>query len=182
MIANVDGSSERELTAKQLQDDIIALSLSPDGGHIALDSKSSEGGSHSDLVEISTSNAMETRIGPKYMGVRRSLVWLPDGSGLATTQGAIHGSKQLWFVPYPDGEPRRITNDANDYGEISVSADSKTLSVTQVRKKTRLWVAPAGDPGLAKEITTTAASGSDTVSTPGPTQGAARGHVPHLEN
>lgn len=159
MIANVDGTAERTLKVKKVGERIVALSWSPDGARIALDSRGSEGGFHSQLVEVSTSDAKETLVGPRYLGIRRSLVWLPDGSGLAITQSATDGNGQLWFGPYPDGEPRRITNDPNNYGEISVSADSKTLAVTQERESTRLWVAPAAGPGLAKELTSVSASG-----------------------
>jgi Tol biopolymer transport system component len=159
MIASAEGSGERKLSAKRLPEQIFTLSWSPDGARIAVDVENSIGADRSDLLEVSTSDATETSIGPKYMGIRRNVVWLPDGSGLAMTQGAIDGSRQVWFVPYPHGEARRITNDANNYSEISVSADSKTLAVTQERWKTRLWVAPVGDPGLAKEVRSVSAGG-----------------------
>ena len=40
-----------------------------------------------------------------------SLAWLPDGSGLILAGGGIDQSQQIWVLPYPEGQARKITND-----------------------------------------------------------------------
>ena len=41
--------------------------------------------------------------------------------------------RQLWFQPYPEGEPLKISNDLNEYSSLSVTADGKSFGTTQDR-------------------------------------------------
>ena len=81
-------------------------------------------------------------------------VWVPDGSGLviAADERSNPGITQLWFQPYPKGEPRRITRDVNNYNEISITADSKRLAAKQSSESRILLVGPANAPEQAKQI------------------------------
>jgi Tol biopolymer transport system component len=40
---------------------------------------------------------------------------------------------QIFHVPLPNGEPRRITNDLNNYWKIDLSADGRTLMALQMQ-------------------------------------------------
>jgi Tol biopolymer transport system component len=78
---------------------------------------------------------------------------LADHSGLvfAATEPESD-SEQIWLLPYPQGQPRRITNDPNSYSSLSLSADSSTLIATQSQTLSSLWVAPQGKTALDHRI------------------------------
>ena len=84
--------------------------------------------------------------------------WLPDGSGLlapiSNVDQAFRG--QLWFISYPKGEARRLTNDLMDYQLccLDLTPDGKTLVDTEVARVSNLWLAPAGNTAKAKQVTT----------------------------
>jgi Tol biopolymer transport system component len=61
---------------------------------------------------------------------------------------------QLWFVSYPDGEISRITNDLNEYGQLSlgVTADGSTIVTIQQVPRSNLWLS-TGNYNDARQIT-----------------------------
>ena len=75
-------------------------------------------------------HARAGRRGKAYRNVRRwydisFLEWMPDGNGLVAWPPNSPATRyQLWYVSYPDGDARRITNDLNDYGGVSLAEDS----------------------------------------------------------
>ena len=73
------------------------------------------------------------------------MVWLHDGSGLLVT--AIESRmapKQVWYVSYPDGATRKVTNDLNNYFLAGATADSKTLLAAQEKHTMDVWLTPVG--------------------------------------
>lgn len=60
---------------------------------------------------------------------------------------------QIWFVSYPGGEVRRISNDLSNYRSVSVSSDGKTIVATQINDWGTIWLGPAGAPDSARQIT-----------------------------
>jgi Tol biopolymer transport system component len=96
------------------------------------------------------------------------LAWTGDGSGLiVSAEEQSFGQYQLFYVDYPSGAVRGITNDLNDYSVVSVTADSKSLVTIQREANFNVWVtpvnpsalsspareAPAIDRSLARQIT-----------------------------
>jgi Tol biopolymer transport system component len=59
------------------------------------------------------------------------------------------GPHQLWYVSYPGGEARQITNDLNDYTSVSVTADSSSLVTVQREVNFSMWVAPMNGNALS---------------------------------
>src|SRR5262249_6755936 len=83
-----------------------------------------------------------------------AMAWLADGSGLVLTGRDLDTKLfQIWFVSYPDGKARRITNDLSGYAGVSLTADGKTLYSVQSARATNLWVAPLNDSEAANQIT-----------------------------
>ncbi|MFY9844468.1 MAG: protein kinase [Terriglobales bacterium] len=71
-----------------------------------------------------------------------SLAWLPDSSGLLIV-GAEKSTglrPQIWFQPYPAGEPFKISNDLSQYNSLSVTADGKSFVTTQTRQQSTIYV------------------------------------------
>ena len=70
------------------------------------------------------------------------VAWLPGASGLffIGAEKATGLRPQIWFQPYPDGEPFKITNDLNRYYSLSVTADGKSFVTTQERDQATIYV------------------------------------------
>jgi Tol biopolymer transport system component len=72
----------------------------------------------------------------------QALAWLPDSSGLLFV-GAEKGTArrgQIWFQPYPAGEPFKISNDLSRYSSLSITADGKSFVTTQQRLQATIYV------------------------------------------
>ncbi len=84
-----------------------------------------------------------------------ALVWLSDGSGLIMTASERVGAFQLWHLSYPGGEARRITNDANSYRSLSLTADTNTLVTVQAERLSSIWTVALtdGQAQRARQIT-----------------------------
>ena len=69
------------------------------------------------------------------------VAWLPDSSGLFFS--GIEKStfrQQVWFQPYPEGAPFKISNDLSQYFSLSVTADGKSFVTTQKRQAAQIYV------------------------------------------
>jgi Tol biopolymer transport system component len=62
------------------------------------------------------------------------------------------------MVSHPEGKLRKLTNELNDYGELSVSADSKTIATSRTRRSAKIWACPLGSPREPRQLTTGLAS------------------------
>src|SRR5882672_1605013 len=155
LMNTVDGSAERILAARKFPQGYMPLSRlawSPDGKSIVLASSSSA--ERLTLVEVPVDGGPERQITARVWSYVFDPVWLADGTGLvfgASEPGS--SSNQLWMLSYPGGQARRITNDLNSYWDVSLTADSNTISATQSATLSTLWTAPGGKAELARRIT-----------------------------
>lgn len=51
---------------------------------------------------------------------------------------------QIWFVSYPNGEARQLTNDLNDYSSLGVSANENLVVSVQSAQINTVWVGETG--------------------------------------
>ena len=72
----------------------------------------------------------------------RSVAWLPDASGMFFIAGEKSTGLrwQIWFQPYPDGEPFKISNDLSKYSSLSVTGDGRSFVTTQQRPTATIYV------------------------------------------
>jgi Tol biopolymer transport system component len=72
------------------------------------------------------------------------LVWLPDSSGMfyIGAEKSTGLRPQVWFQPYPAGDPFKISNDLNQYDSLSITADAKSFVTSQRRAQATIY---AGD-------------------------------------
>jgi Tol biopolymer transport system component len=161
IVANLDGSGERKIATRKLPayfSFVGGPAWSPDGKSIACGAGSYSGNLSATVVSVPAEGGAEKAItGQNWVSVSRAL-WLNDGSGLivAAVPELISTGTQLWYVSYPKGEVRRVTNDLNAYGtsSLGLTADSKTLVTVLSDKSAQLWVvAPGADASKAKQIT-----------------------------
>lgn len=151
MVANSDGSGEPKAIAVAKGPNGFSVSgpsWSVDGQHIACGMSKETGGGYS-VVEVPVNGGTPRPIGTtKWASIGR-VIWLSDMSGLIMTAQPESSSigTQIWFVPYDSSPTRRITNDLNGYGEVSlgVTADSNTIATIQLINVSGIWVTSAND-------------------------------------
>jgi Tol biopolymer transport system component/DNA-binding winged helix-turn-helix (wHTH) protein len=153
--AKTDGTEARKLASRKLEGsgDTCSPSWSPDGkliicpwGIAADDSMN--------LFGIRVEDGTVTPLLTEKWNEIGDAIWLVDGSGLVLS--AKEGGSdlfQIWLVPYPKGQTRRITNDVNNYRSLSLTSDSYTIAAVQSDRQSNIWIAPAGRASGAKQVT-----------------------------
>lgn len=159
IIANADGTSERVLKSTPLEGNHFfgPPAWSPDGRLIAC--SYAVGDSSMTLVGMSTADgSMRPLSSRRWIRVDHA-AWLADGSGLVTNvveqnqPGQTSG--QIWYVSYPEGSARRISNDTNNYGigSLSITADASSIVSLQFEAFANIFIAPTDDVTRTKQIT-----------------------------
>ena len=159
MLANSDGSGERTI-AVQKQPNRFSTSgpsWSPDGKRIACGMFNAAGSGYSSVVEVPVEGGEARPIGSEKWASVGRLVWLADGTGLIMTAQPESSSigTQIWFLSYPSGKSRRITNDLNGYGEVSLglTSDSGTIATIQQVNSSSIWITePNVDESRARQV------------------------------
>ncbi len=155
MIANVDGSGERTIAVRSLNEAYSFPAWSPDGQTIAATAGSAElGDSFRDVITVNVADGTEKTLTTRKWYWITQAAWLADGSGLIMSANPKKGYflNQLWLLSYPSGEARQITNDSNNYHYVSLTADSRTLLAGHTELLTHLWIAPEGDAVRARRV------------------------------
>jgi serine/threonine protein kinase/Tol biopolymer transport system component len=138
------------------------LGWSPDGKNIATLTTDGSVGAEGSLVAVPVAGGAEKTISSTRWSSSGRTAWLADGSGLVidASDQASSLSPQLWYVAYPSGETRRITNDLNRYFGVSLTADSSALVTVQGEVASSIWAAPRGQASRARQITSGSGTGA----------------------
>ncbi len=156
IIVNADGSGERILASRKGPDffGISGASWSPDGKLIASPAGTNKGGRQMYVLQINVDNGKDRIIAPKkWISVGR-LSWMRDGRGLiisAVEQGSTLA--QLHHVSLSEMQTRRITNDLNDYRDMSLTLDSSALVTVKSEAHVNVWIMPSADLANGVRIT-----------------------------
>jgi serine/threonine protein kinase len=148
VIVNSDGSNEKTLTVRKFPERFCPIfftgpSWSPDGKWIA--STVNTIGGRSRIKIFNVDDGSEQDLNSEMWPFTARVQWLPDMSGVLAIAGDHAGVAQLWFLPYPEGKARKVTNDLNGYRAIALTADGKRLSTIQSSGIVNIWVAAEGD-------------------------------------
>jgi serine/threonine protein kinase/Tol biopolymer transport system component len=157
MIANADGTNQRQLAARHgdeyfFQDNFSTISWSPDGKTIATPiANSKESWMSLATVSVGTGEVkpLPTR---KWVEVRQA-IWFDDQTILATAQENPGEAFVIWRVSYPSGEATRLTNDLNWYPLISLTKDANQIAAVQTEISNNIWIMPEFDASRATQIT-----------------------------
>jgi eukaryotic-like serine/threonine-protein kinase len=175
LVAKADGSGEHVVGGRKLPARYASswfghsagLGWSPDGRTIATLASDNPGRAGSaaaswTLVGVPVASGAEKTISSTKWSSSGRAVWLGDGSGLIidTSDQTSSLASQLWYVAYPSGEARRITNDLNRYFGVSLTADSSALVTVQGEVVSSIWVAPRGEASGARQITSGSGTGA----------------------
>lgn len=157
MIAGANGEGERKLAVRKLPNFFRSVAWSPDGKTIACGAGSLVPSYNTYVVEVAVESGKEKQIGNQSWMFMGQLVWAVDGRGLvlgaSEKEAGSFEAQQLWYVSYPNGEARRITNDLNNYTGISLTADSNRLVTVQSETSSSIWLAPNADANRATRST-----------------------------
>jgi len=141
LIANSDGTGVHTLKSVHAPDLFAPIffagpSWSPDGTMIATPVINVDKQAHPStpptarIVTIDVATGSAKTIVDHGFAVVAQVAWMPDQKGmvaiaLASSSSGRHA--QVWYVPYPAGEPQLITRDLLDYRIVSLTADGKSL-------------------------------------------------------
>ena len=141
VIANSDGSNRHVIAEREaLAVNNASISWSADGKFIAVGQYQLEKDHLSSLLIFSPDGA-EVKSFP-YPFLVDGVAWLPDSSGIflqcRSPENNLRG--QIKFQPYPSGPVQNITNDLNEYRNITVTADGKALATVQEQQSSAIYV------------------------------------------
>lgn len=156
IIANSDGSDQRVLATRKAPEYFsqFEISWSTDGKLIANAAGVSKMERGIQLIGVDAETGREQILSNTKWSGCDGLEWIGDGTGLVAGLWDTGGSPtQVWLIPYPSGQPRKITNDLNNYGGIGVSSDGKTIMAGQFKDESSLWVTPNDQPYQPQPIT-----------------------------
>ncbi|MDI1241155.1 MAG: protein kinase [bacterium] len=119
------------------------LAWSPDGGKLITGAGNRESGflTKTDLVEISIEDKKARPInGTREFFHINNIVWFADGSGVLFSGRETQNSpNQIWRASYPDGTIDPVTNDFNDYLDVSISDDGKSVATLKADTVSSMW-------------------------------------------
>ncbi|HEV8134150.1 MAG TPA: protein kinase [Pyrinomonadaceae bacterium] len=172
LVANADGTGERTLAVRKEPATFDnwpnarnAPAWSPDGRSIAAPSGVGGDTPSESVIEVRVEDGAMKQITTRTWWRIDAVEWIRDGSGLIVNASEQSSSPfQIWHVSYPSGQAHRITNDANDYRGVSLTADSKVLATVQSEVLSSIWIVPQNDSRLATQITSGRSDGQDWVS------------------
>jgi len=149
-LAKSDGTIEKPIfKGHPLQSDSYVPAWSPDGKIIVIPVGLPTPNAIGGFLAFDAATGQDHVFAPSPDRLFYSPAWMPDGSALILTSSqlnAAHMQAQIGFINYPGGEYRALTEDTNDYGNLSISKDGKTIVAIQSRFHFSLNIAPAGDP------------------------------------
>jgi len=147
VVANHDGTAPRVIHERKLPEFISGAQWSPDGRSVACMQGTFMG--QKVLLAVGVEDGSVRRLAGSWLQVD-SFAWLRDSDGLVVSAAERGEVYQLWRLPFPEGEPERITNDVSTYQGVSLTADSSVLAVVQVNTVQNIWVAPSTRGGVAQ--------------------------------
>jgi eukaryotic-like serine/threonine-protein kinase len=168
VMANTNGSDERIVTSTQTTDavrigpnGVLPPSWSPDGETIICPVSINGSQWEQAIYGYRLKDGSFKQVTQNHWPAIGRLEWSPDGHGIFATiiESYSTSEQQIWFIPYPAGAARRITNDLTDYRDLSVSADGRTLITVQSEKKANIWLARADDLDHPTQLTATSYDG-----------------------
>jgi serine/threonine protein kinase/Tol biopolymer transport system component len=148
-VADLDSGGEQNLIARKLPEVLDYPAWSPDGEIIACTatdfSIASSKGSDTRIVGVQVADRNERTLSAQTWGFIRQLAWLGNGRGLVMSARGREesGLYHVWYVSYPSGIGRRVTDGLNSQVGASVSADSRQMVTVEESSFSSIWRVPS---------------------------------------
>lgn len=162
LVARIDGAEEYDVAADTSRNGFRIIgdlnngpAWSPDGKIIACPTVAEGEPFHMDIAAVHVGDGTMRLINSQPWYLVGQITWLSDGSGLimnAEKSLPPSSSLQLWLLPYPSGEARRLTDDSNFYRTVSLTEDGSALLTTQTNQVSSLWLTSGGDAQHANQL------------------------------
>jgi Tol biopolymer transport system component len=107
------------------------------------------------LFGISVSDGSQRELSYRKWNDKFGVEWLSNGNLIVSGSECSDAQSlpsQLWLITAPNAEPRRVTNDLNNYYEVSATANGDTLITLQKQAVANFWIAPKSDAVRAGQI------------------------------
>jgi Tol biopolymer transport system component len=105
------------------------------------------------IVKVRVTDGAEEPLTSRTWSWAGRVVNAADGGSLfITASEQAEDGLQVWRVSLPDGGVSRVTNDLDNYVQLSSASDGTTLAAVQVSKSADLWIARASDLSAAAPL------------------------------
>jgi Tol biopolymer transport system component/DNA-binding winged helix-turn-helix (wHTH) protein len=148
ILAELDSDKERVLVSRKLPEVLDYPAWSPNGRVIVFSDYNSvivsTTGSNAHLVEARVEDGVEREVSKQVWGHIKKVAWLQNGRALVlSARGPVEaGLPHLWYVTYPEGAARQITEGTeglNLQTEASISTDSHQIITVQQSTVSSIW-------------------------------------------
>ncbi len=147
--ADTDGNSLRVIASVNAPEFFVpaffaAPAWSPDGRRISAVVHNGSSGDAA-LMTVDAQSGSRREFPRRYRDATFT-TWLPDGSGILFVADQADEFREyprkVWFQPYPEGEPHRVTPDLLEYRNVSVRSDGKAFVSVGLDAAYSLWRIP----------------------------------------
>ena len=156
LLAKSDGTIEKSIfSGRPLPSDSHVPAWSPDGKTIVVPIVQPTQDAIGGFLAVDAATGQDRVVGVSPDRIYYGPAWMPDGSALITSASKLDAGRmqrQIGFVTYPDGQYRALTADTNNYGNLGIAKDGKTLVAIQSKLRFSLSIAPANDPDQLRTV------------------------------
>jgi len=150
LLAKSDGTIEKPIfSGHPLPSDSHVPAWSPDGKTIVIPIVQPTQDAIGGVLAVDVATGQDHVVGVSPDRIYYGPAWMPNGSALITSASKVDAGRmqrQIGYVNYPDGQYRALTADTNNYGNLGIAKDGKTLVAIQSKLRFSLSIAPANDP------------------------------------
>jgi eukaryotic-like serine/threonine-protein kinase len=156
LLAKNDGSIEKPIFKNRpWPSDSHVPAWSPDGKTIVIPIAQPTKDAISGFAAVDPSSGQQRNFAAAPDRLYYGPVWMPDASALVATSRQVEAGSmqvQIGYISYPSGDYRALTADTNNYSNVGISKDGKTLVAIQSKVHFTLSTAPASDPEQLHQV------------------------------
>jgi len=156
LLANSDGTIQKPIfSGHPLPSNSHVPAWSPDGKTILIPVVQPTQDAISGFLAVDVATGKDHVVAVSPDRIYYGPAWMPDGSALLATASHLdagHMQAQIGYVSFPGGEYRAVTADTNNYGDLGIANDGKTLVAIQSKLRFSLSIAPASEPDQLRAV------------------------------